>query len=216
MAGDHVVKQGEYVALIAKRYGFENYLTVWNHPENSDLRSKRKNNPDLIYPGDRLYIPDRELRDEQAPTDRKHVYQVNAGPLYLRVVLRDIGDEPKASLDCLVNLDGNLSRQTTDADGMIEQLIPRDAARATFTYQDSDAADKVDLPVLIGYLDPLEEVSGQIGRLNNLGYMAGDPDNPDDELYACAVEEFQCDQRLTVDGICGPATQARLKAVHGC
>jgi murein L,D-transpeptidase YcbB/YkuD len=35
-------------------------------------------------------------------------------------------------------------------------------------------------------------------------------------LFLSAVEEFQCDHGLTVDGKCGPATQARLKQAHGC
>jgi hypothetical protein len=30
------------------------------------------------------------------------------------------------------------------------------------------------------------------------------------------VEEFQCDNSLTVNGICGPNTQAGLKQVYGC
>lgn len=35
-------------------------------------------------------------------------------------------------------------------------------------------------------------------------------------LFVSAVEEFQCDHGLVVDGECGPATQAKLKQVHGC
>ena len=48
------------------------------------------------------------------------------------------------------------------------------------------------------------------------GYDAGDPDHPDDDRFESAVEEFQCDSNLTVDGQCGPQTQAKLKDVHGC
>jgi len=33
--------------------------------------------------------------------------------------------------------------------------------------------------------------------------------------FLSAVEEFQCDNGLTVDGDCGPNTQAKLKEVHG-
>ena len=34
--------------------------------------------------------------------------------------------------------------------------------------------------------------------------------------FEMAVEEFQCDQGLKVDGICGPQTQAKLKKLYGC
>ncbi len=55
--------------------------------------------------------------------------------------------------------------------------------------------------------------SGQQARLDNLGYFASDGD---DDAFKSAVEEFQCDNSLTVDGDCGPATQAKLKQVYGC
>jgi peptidoglycan hydrolase-like protein with peptidoglycan-binding domain len=34
--------------------------------------------------------------------------------------------------------------------------------------------------------------------------------------FRSAVEEFQCDHGLTVDGDCGAQTQAKLLSVHGC
>ena len=37
--------------------------TLWNHPDNEDLRSKR-DDPNVLYPGDKIFIPDIELRDE--------------------------------------------------------------------------------------------------------------------------------------------------------
>jgi hypothetical protein len=68
----------------------------------------------------------------------------------------------------------------------------------------------------IGHLDPVDTISGQRARLNNLGYFAGDSDDPSDPAFESAAEEFQCDHSLTVDGIVGPQTQAQLKKVHGC
>jgi hypothetical protein len=80
------------------------------------------------------------------------------------------------------------------------------------------------LPLKIGYLDPVTTVPGQVARLNNLGYDAGlvgrEDRAPRDEegqrQFRSAVEEFQCDHGLAVDGKCGPVTQAKLKKVHGC
>jgi murein L,D-transpeptidase YcbB/YkuD len=38
----------------------------------------------------------------------------------------------------------------------------------------------------------------------------------DKERIRLAVEEFQCDHGLKVDGVGGPDTQNKLKEVHGC
>jgi peptidoglycan hydrolase-like protein with peptidoglycan-binding domain len=54
-----------------------------------------------------------------------------------------------------------------------------------------------------------------VWRLNNLGYRAGDTTDANDSAFKSAVEEFQCDYALAVDGICGPNTQGKLKDVHG-
>ena len=72
------------------------------------------------------------------------------------------------------------------------------------------------VPVQIGCLDPIDEPSGQLIRLANLGYYRLDGTDIDQSEFVSAVEEFQCEQGLTVDGICGPATQAKLKQVYGC
>jgi peptidoglycan hydrolase-like protein with peptidoglycan-binding domain len=80
--------------------------------------------------------------------------------------------------------------------------------------------NEIVIPIKIGHLDPVEEQSGQQSRLNNLGYFAGPLAAASNEgnraLFLSAVEEFQCEHGLTVDGKCGPLTQAELKQVHGC
>ena len=48
-----------------------------------------------------------------------------------------------------------------------------------------------------------------------MGYFAGTADDPDDMRIKSAVEQFQCDCGLTVDGDCGPQTQTELHKVHG-
>jgi peptidoglycan hydrolase-like protein with peptidoglycan-binding domain len=110
---------------------------------------------------------------------------------------------------------GTVTQQTTDGQGHFEQEIPQDAHEATLVIQgDETPFGGVPFPVKIGDLDPVDEVSGQAARLNNLGYFPGD--GTDEDAFLSAVEEFQCDHGLTVDGKCGPLTQAKLKKVHGC
>ena len=59
--------------------------------------------------------------------------------------------------------------------------------------QDPETAfDNIQLAFKVGDLDPVDEVCGQAGRLNNLGYFSGDVNQPDPDDFQSAVEEFQC------------------------
>ena len=66
----------------------------------------------------------------------------------------------------------------------------------------------------VGLLQPVDTVAGVRERLNNLGYDAGDGDDPTALQFRSAVEEFQCDQALPVDGKVGPVTRAALARAH--
>ena len=63
MAGMHTVKQGEYLSLIAAQYGFTNWQTIWNLPQNADLQKQRQN-PNVLFPGDQVYVPNRENKND--------------------------------------------------------------------------------------------------------------------------------------------------------
>lgn len=63
----HIVKQGEYLSLIAQKYGIPNWQTLYNHPNNAEFRKNRPN-PNLIYPGDKLFIPGQGATPTPGPT----------------------------------------------------------------------------------------------------------------------------------------------------
>lgn len=54
----HVVKKGENLTKIAKKYGFSggDWKKLYNHPKNAGLKKKRPN-PDHIEPKDEIFIP---------------------------------------------------------------------------------------------------------------------------------------------------------------
>ena len=57
MASEYTVK-GDYLTKIAKEHGFSDYRIIWDHAQNKQLKELRKN-PNVIYPGDKLFIPTR-------------------------------------------------------------------------------------------------------------------------------------------------------------
>lgn len=221
----YIVKQGDFLSSIAKENGFTDYRHIWNDPNNAALKQKRIN-PNVLFPGDRLYIPDLKQREESCGTDRQHRFQMQKPDLKLRLVLEDLYEKPIADAKCTLIVGADSFPLTSDGNGKIEQPIPPDAHDAVLVIRDPGTPfQDTAFSVKIGDLDPVEERSGQVARLNNLGYFAGDADKDGDgepggasgnDAFKSAVEEFQCDHALKVDGICGPQTQAKLKQVHGC
>ena len=231
MGKTHFVVQGEYLSKIARAHGFADFHTIWDAPENKDLKEKRKN-PNVLYPGDKLVIPDKEIREESRATEKKHKFELQGEKLTLRIKLMDLKNKPVEGHECTLIVEGDSKEFKTKSDGILEEEISTD--HGTGKLLDRGKPDPklpfnppLEVPLKVGHLDPEDKVSGQIARLNNLGYNAGEvPEHPltDSEerklgkspQFLSAVEEFQCDHKLTVDGKCGPKTQAQLKDVHGC
>ena len=217
----HTVVQGEYLSGIAKQYGFSSYKPIWDHAENASLKKKRQN-PNVIFPGDRLFIPEKRPKQERRATGKVHRFLLKEEKLKLRLVLEDIYKTPIGNAPCELRVEAEVSQLVTDGKGKIETDIKPGVHNAALTVKDSKSPlNDVVIPIKIGHMDPVDTEPGQKARLNNLGYSAGPPDGkPEDENQAAAflsaVEEFQCDHGLSVDGKCGPVTQAKLKQVHGC
>ena len=211
---NYKVKQGDYLSKIAKQHGLADYLTIWDHPENAKLKEKRQN-PNVLYPGDVIFIPEKEGKTDSGETEQKHRFKTKGKTLMLRIVFRDFNDRPVKNTECDLLIDGKVYSLTTDSDGMIKQRIPATAEVGMIIFKDPQVPfDQI--PIKIGHLDPIEEITGWQARLNNLGYNAGTLDYPDEEQIRMAVGRFQADHGLEVDGICGEKTQKKLREVYGC
>jgi len=52
----YIVKPGDSLGAIAKRVGVASWRELYNHPRNAEFKRKRPN-PNVIHPGDKLYVP---------------------------------------------------------------------------------------------------------------------------------------------------------------
>jgi hypothetical protein len=206
MTNFHIVQQGEHLQRIAEQHGFADYRIIWEHAKNAELFALRQN-PNVLLPDDLIFIPEKERKKEAIPTGRRHSFRLAGEALKLRLALENADREAIDVMDVELSIDGQGQKFTVGDDGVIELLIPKTAEHGIIKILGRE------VPLEIGHLDPADELSGQMARLNNLGYGAGEGN---DTQLCCAIEEFQCDYGLPVNGKCDSATQAKLKEVHGC
>ncbi len=134
----------------------------------------------------------------------------------LRFVLQTMRAKPVASTPCVIHLGQSALPVATDGSGKIEVTLPPGVSSGDIVVQGSGTTlDGVTIPFSVAPLPPVGTILGQEARLNNLGYRAGETHDPGTTPFRSAVEEFQCDEGLPVDGKCGPQTQAKLASVHG-
>jgi hypothetical protein len=208
--GIYIVKQGDWLAKIALDFGISQWQTIWNHPSNQSLRELRSS-PNIIFPGDRVYIPATTKKDLDVITGKKHPFVVRTDPLKLHLQLFDGDKNPRSGISYSLQAGGRTIDATTTAEGMVIQDLNPTLTSAVLT------VDNQGVLLSLGHLDPIEEVSGVQARLVNLGYNPGDLDGLDGPKTRHAIRSFQRDcPPLKVDGICGPETRKKLFSVHGC
>jgi hypothetical protein len=207
----HTVKQGEHLASIAAKYGFQNYQTIWNDGGNSALRANRPN-PHVLMPGDVVQIPDKQDKNEKCATGKTHVFKLSRKQIKFRLVIRDFDNQPVPKLPCQLTLGGATYSLTSNGDGLVEQGIGSDAVDGVLKIPSMG----IERAVHVGHLDPSQEDSGWAARLRNLGYWHEAEASDNTARQTNAVEEFQCDHGLNVTGILDSATKAKLEEMHGC
>jgi N-acetylmuramoyl-L-alanine amidase len=210
MGSRHVVAQGEHLTGIAEKYGFRDFQTIWDHPDNAALKKARVN-PHVLCPGDTVVIPEPSTKHEERPTAAEHHFRLKAKPLLLRIALKDFDNAPIAGVACELSIEGTSRKLTTDADGFLETPIPKDAVEGVLKVPELG----IEHLLKIGCLDPMSEDDGWQARLINLGYCILAPGEDHAEQLRHAIEEFQCDHELKVTGEFDSATRAKLQEAHG-
>jgi hypothetical protein len=157
---NYTVKQGDYLSKIASEHGFFDHTTIWNHPANAELKKKRQN-PSVLFPGDTLFIPDKEQRAYPRPSGNNHTFVIKRERLKLRVVLEDQYEKPVAGAKCKVTIDAEDKDLTTDGKGKFELNIPLKAQSGAMVIDSKETPyDGEFFSLHIGELDPVETLSG--------------------------------------------------------
>ncbi len=208
----YTADQGESIESIASKYGHF-WQTLWNDPQNADLKTKRKT-PHVLYPGDVVFVPALRPRQESAPTGTRTTFKRKGVPSRLRLVFLVEG-KPKAGAAYVLTVDDDPPIEgTTNGSGGVDE--PMDPCAESATLHFTDDPDDLVYTLNLRYLNPVDTPSGARERLRNLGYGGGDPgDDLDDDLGA-AIAEFQEDNGMEPTGQLDDATSSKLKEKHAC
>ena len=180
----YTVKQGDCISSIAFKFGYFPD-TIWNDRKNSELKKKRED-PNVLLPGDVVRIRDKEEKEESCATKQLHRFRRKGVPEKLVIQFKREG-EPRAKEEYILEIDGVLFDGKTDPEEMIKHFIPPNAKKAKITFRKTGEEHKLDL----GNLDPITEISGVQQRLQNLGFFSGPVDGEMNEPLEQAIREFQ-------------------------
>ncbi|MCX5654070.1 MAG: peptidoglycan-binding protein, partial [Planctomycetota bacterium] len=165
--------------------------------------------PNVLQPGDVLFIPPRQEKQESGQTEMRHRFRRRGTPSRLRIRLLQDG-RPRAHLPYVVEVDGRLIEGQTDADGWLEQSIPPNARAGRLLVGRGAEV----YPFQLGHIDPTEGLAGVQQRLRNLGLYGGPVDGQMNDQTRSAIAAFQAQRNLEVTGEPDQATRDALRDAH--
>jgi hypothetical protein len=197
------------MSSIASQFGFF-WQTLWNLPENADLKNKRKN-PNILMEGDRIVIPPIRVKQESRGTDGCHNFKRLGASSNFRMCLLSDG-EPRVSVDYTCDIDGHLVNGQTDSDGVLNIPIPPGARSGMLRLLGGKVVEEYRLN--FGELDPIDEVSGVQQRLNNLGYDCAITGELDEQTKD-AMSSFRAEKNLPESDAIDDDLRGALVDAHG-
>jgi N-acetylmuramoyl-L-alanine amidase len=213
-AKTHTVKQGECLSSIAHAYGFPSYKDIYNHADNADFRKMRPN-PNLIYPGDEIHIPDYKEPPRSLATGKRHRIVMKQPLVKLRLMVRDSTGKSAAGCRYRLTVDSLDEQKSVPSSGIIETVVPPSATQGTlWVYWNDGDQEPAPIELKIGHLDPPDLPTGYQARLTNLGYRRGEFSGKPGRRTRLALADFQRAEGLQVTGKADKDTCERLSKRH--
>ena len=215
MAGFYRVRQGDTLSSIAFDFGFCSYHRIYDNPRNAEFRERRPD-PDLLFPDDLIYIPDREQKPVPIATDMRHCFKARIPMTLIRIAVQDAMGVPLKCRPYRLFIEHNEYKGQTDGNGIVERRTPVRAKTARLWIAGFEWEFQ------IGDLNPVSAtldggISGIQMRLKNLGHHPAPASGTMGAETAAAIRDFQARHRpLSINGQCDDETLARLIKEHGC
>lgn len=219
MPRTHIVKQGQGLARIARIYGIADWHVIYNDPANAEFRKKRPN-PEVIYPGDRIIIPDPVTKSAPVEEKKDNGFVANISKSMLQVKVERGNGLPLDGWTYRLTVGAAKSSGTVPSNGMVSCKVDPAAKDGELVVEPpSDTREEpYRFRLKISFLDPESSTSGVQGRLNNLGIDSGAVDGKQRWELEQAVIAFRLAHMSgtaaspTVDD----AVRQKLRELHGC
>jgi hypothetical protein len=157
----YVVRQGDYLTKLAHQLGFD-ADDVWKDEKNSELKDLRKS-PDILAPGDVLYIPTEPPPSLGLSSGTTNDYSATIPRVSLTLLFLD-GTEPLKGEPCQVEglaADDPEVPTSTDGEGTLVLKIPVTIREIAVRFPDRMLGYRF----FVGDLNPAVEASGIRQRL---------------------------------------------------
>jgi hypothetical protein len=188
----HRIEQGESTTQLAYENGLF-WKTIWNHPNNAQLRKLRKDQ-NVLYPGDEIFIPALQTKVVTAETEKLHRFVRLGVPEMLNIQFFGPDGKPLAGEAYMLNVDAHTQRGNLDGEGWLRTSIPPNAGKAHVKI--GEFGDLLEQDLALGHLDPVTELTGVQARLKNLGFYHGGIDNELSDELTAAVRAFRLKYNL--------------------
>lgn len=213
----HCVDDGDCYLSLAGDYGV-NPLAIWQTKQNKSLFVDRKN-PNVLHPGDEVYIPEEVHDGGIVGTRQCHTYRIHspACDLRVRVDLSEITDAPsvdyKITLETGAEHHGQVRNCGPNKPALFRIATSVKQGRLDIFLDPEDPDHTVSIDLGLGQLCPVDKSRGLQERLSNLGYEVGRIDgNPGPKTRHC-VDQFR--QEFHVEGDDDASLYRALERAHG-
>ena len=203
----YTIQEGDGVSKIAYLEGFF-APTIWEHPENAELRSRRAH-ADILAPGDVVYVPDKQPKTVRCATGKRHVFRRRGVPARFSIQLLENG-RPIASREYTLTVGETVLTGVTDENGYVRQFVPPDARRGELSLEEG----RKPIQLEFGGLEPVTGIRGVQQRLNNLGFGCGPANGVAGEQLEAALRRFQARLGLPATGAMDSETTGALAEIH--
>jgi hypothetical protein len=180
------LRPGDSLSSIAVDHGLPPGK-IWDYPRNAELKAQR-GDPNVLAPGDILFVPDRVLRTETVATGARHVFRRRGVPAKVHLRLVENG-APLSLLPYTLEVSGTSKQGQTDADGFVDEWVAPHTRLVRLSFEYDGVVRRYD--VLLARLEPIETTAGVQARLNNLGFDCGPIDGELNAATVAALRWFQ-------------------------